>query len=280
MRTLLILAFSFATTSAFAAVGAYNPVGNYGNAAGGKTPFKLDPPGKWKPEWSEAFFKCANDNPDAQKMFDKMANGEVQDLGPGKNWCPQSEVVFKRDKTPLFQLAFAKELSKMESTLNPEIMNSKSPNPPAVGLFQIGPSDVEMYRCKTPEGKPMYTGAKYNRVAMRNKATSDKDPRVKMLKDGRNNVCCMVQIAAYWSKKKNVFALKKDGIVGKFWEPARVQNTKGARGGELASKVNNICTAMAGSDMSYFTSAELEASRRVPASSTPDTRVADSTSAR
>lgn len=273
MRTLLLLAISLATTAASAAIGDYDPTGKYGNAAGGKTPFKLDPVSAWKPEWSEAFFKCAEQMPEAKQMFDKISNGEVSDIGPGKPWCPNSDV-FKPANTRLLKLGTFKELAKMESTprLNQEAMNVNSPNPPAVGLFQIGPSDVEMYKCKTPDGKPMYTGAKYNRAAYRSKSNADRDPRVQMLKDGRNNICCAMKIAAKQSKKQNVFAEGKKGIMGAFWEPARVQNSKGARGNELRAKVNNICQDI-GQNSSYFTAAEKEASRRLPASS-PNSQVA------
>lgn len=273
MRTLL-LAFLFASASARAAVGDFNPVGKYGNTAKEGTPFKLDPVSNWKPEWSEAYFKCADQIPEAKDMFNKISNGSVSDIGPGKPWCPNSDV-FKPENTRLFKLASFKELAKYESTpkLDQTAMNVNSPNPPAVGLFQIGPSDVEMYKCKTPDGKPMYTGASYNKAAYRSKANADKDPRVKMLKEGSNNICCALKIAAKQAKKQNVFAEGKKGILGSFWEPARVQKSDGARGEQLRAKVNNICQDI-GQNSSYFTAAEREASRKVPAANDNQRRLA------
>lgn len=240
------------------AVAELDPTGKYGSGKSENTSFS-----GWKEEWSQAFFKCA-EIPSIKPYFNKISSGDVKDIGPGKNWCTNSDV-YKPANTRLFQLVTFKFLAQPESGYSETKTNSKSPNPPATGLFQIGPSDVEAHKCVTPENKPMYTGRPYIRGRLN-------DPRVTMLKDGKNNICCALKIAADEALGQNkkhgdVFASGKHGIMGRFWEPMRVQNTKAAQGEKMKDLINQACRDSLGKPGQYFTVAEVEKSRMVSGSS-------------
>jgi hypothetical protein len=215
---------------------------------------------QWKEEWSQAYFKCA-EMPEVKEYFKKISNGEVSDIGPGKPWCSNSDV-YRPENTSLFQLGTFKILAKPESGYRPEAMNPNSPNPPAVGLFQIGPTDVAFHKCRTPDGQDMNQGGKQGAI--------------QSLKKPENNVCCALQIAARvaadkWkvgksqSSGKLVFADGKKGTMGGFWEPMRVQNSKGAKGEQMRSEINTkVCSSFNAGGT--FTTAELSGARRSPAS--------------
>lgn len=246
---------------AYAPPGDVNPVGKYADPGFNLPTTAAGRPAGWKPQWSEAFFKCAARMPEAQAYFKKMSNGEISDVGSGKSWCPVSEV-YRPENTRLFQLLTFMRLAKPESGYKESATNPKSPNPPAVGLFQIGPSDVENHKCTTPEGKPMYTGTKYRRGAM-------SDSRVAMLKKGENNICCALKIAAKTGlsgKGKGTFATNNKGAMGQFWEPMRVQKSKGAMGEKLRSQINSDCKKAMTQPDRFFTAAEVSGARRMPAS--------------
>jgi hypothetical protein len=260
----------YGLSAAAARNGAYSPVGrsyggtNLANVGMGGAGAAIS---QWKQEWSDAYFQCAEKIPEAKEMFDKMSNGEVSDLGPGRPWCSNSDV-FRPENIRLFQLATLKHLAKPESGYRPEAMNPNSPNPPAVGLFQIGPSDVEFHKCEGPDGKKLYTGAKYQRG-------NNRDPRVTALKDPKNNVCCALKIAARvalnkWKgagkgkSGKLVFAEGRTGIMGKFWEPMRVQASKGAKGEQMRAEINKTCDSFTAGGT--FTTADVDQARRAPAS--------------
>lgn len=246
---------------ALAALGELNPSGRYNGQS-----YELDMVGQtvpqWKKEWSEAFFKCA-ELPEVKEMYDKMSNGEFKDIGPGKAWCQNSDA-FKPGNVRLMHLGILKHLAGFESGYRDHAINPKSPNPPATGLFQMGPSDVEDAQCVTPEGKPIFNGQKYRR------GKTD-DPRVIALKDPRNNICCAMQIAAKKTKRTKgdlYLATGKKGVMGYFWEPMRDQRSSGARYQEMQTKVAGTCEQI-GNPGGTFSTAEVEASRRVPAAGNP-----------
>jgi hypothetical protein len=206
---LVLLVLSFASTTALAQAGSYNPVGNYNKAPGG-----------WDQSWSDAYFKCAK-KPESKKLFAKMSSGQVKDIGSHGKWCQNSDV-YEPKNSGLFVLNLMKRLFKKESSYNPAAINNKSPNPPAVGLGQIGPKDAKQWKCTGPDGKTI---------------SSAED-----LKNPENNICCALAIASGVSEKgEDKIGDGKKGIFASFWEPARVQNTAGAKGEELAKETNDDC---------------------------------------
>jgi hypothetical protein len=242
-------------------------VGERGHAYGGAA--DLNPLGKyadrptgdrasyqgWKPEWSAAFFKCAR-QPEIAPAIEAISNGKMTDLGPGRKWCPNSDV-FKPPNTSLMLLMVLKEIGRPESDFREDAINNKSPNPPATGVLQIGPSDAEYYQCKGPDGNPIYDGRPYVRGEVH-------DARVTALKDGGNNVCCGLKIIAtkILKNKKASLSGTDQEVLTSHWQVAR--DGKGGHGPQIRSDVNRACQLGAFNNPgSYFTVAEVEQARKI-----------------
>ena len=225
-----------APNSVWASLGDFastNPLGQYGETAK-----------QWQPGWSDAFFKCMDKYPQAQALIQKITTYQIEDVGAGKKWCSSRDLTDPA-YAKQFMLANFKVLAGNESSYDPNADNSKSPHPPALGLFQIGVGDAKSYGCEKPGGGAI---------------TTEQD-----LKVGENSVCCAVRIASSrsaTSKNANVLAEGSGGIMGDFWEPMRKQNTSGAKQDEMVGKVNAACEQV-GHAGGIFTAAEIEDSRRM-----------------
>ena len=108
----------------------------------------------------------------------------------------------------------------------------------------------------------MYNGGKYTRGLV--------DSRTRALEKAENNICCALKIAGDEAKRQlkdqgrskaqMVYATGKKGIMGAFWEPARVQETEGSRGKELKELVNKACTDFENTE--FYTADEKEKARQ------------------
>ncbi len=218
----------------------------------------------WKPEWSTAFFECWDKLPNAvvTKDGDQSGNGGttrvgpmleqkiqigLDDVGPGKPWCDSQGALDNPYQIKLFYLSILKSLAAKECSFNPNASNPKSPNPPAMGLFQMGPTDVKAWGCEKPDGSG--------------------PPSTADLRDPKTNICCALKIADGLAKKgaggdvkdTRVLASGKDGILGAFWQPVRegiglgggsdgngkINGTENSN--DIKKFVNGACRTLAGS---------------------------------
>lgn len=216
----------------------------------------------WKPEWSEAFFKCVEQNPDAKALFKRLSDGEFSDVGAGKKWCSNSDV-FRPSNALLMGLGTLKIAAGSESSYKPTDKNFRSPNPPAVGLFQIGPTDSQMVDCKGLNGERITKG-KGKGSGQPSLKDLDREATIKALEDPGNNICCAVALAAYEAKKKKTpplqFGSSIKSVFGRHWAVMREDGAKGSKGGDTAEKLQRACTTI-GQPNELFSAAEVDKAR-------------------
>lgn len=198
-----------------------NLLGNFG----GKNP-------GWKDEWSKAFFTCLykeepslqGKNPSKAGLVGAMIDGDYSDFGAGKPMC--SDGVLGTSEAKLAALNMFQQLCIPEAAgcrqdaanlHSTGVANKEGANGIAYGLYQIGINDAKRYKCTTPDGKRITT----------------KD----QLKNGSANICCAVRIAERQHKLHPTYSLRD--TMHKFWQPF------GAQYKQIASGVNNACSAMA-----------------------------------
>lgn len=217
-KPLAALALGIFLQPSFAhALSDYNPTGVYGMQ------IRL-----WKASWSEAFFKCLNNEPRAKNLLAHIQKGRLKDVGKGKQWCPTGDLSTEAN-AKLFYLSIFKALAKPESDYNERSVNPDASTGTAYGLFQMGDHDARAHGCRTPSGKKIQSGDE--------------------LRKGENNICCALKIAANVASldihkqagNQNYLATGSKGLLGAFWEPVRSFSSHKK---PIIAKVNAVCSQL------------------------------------